>query len=408
METLQLSEQLVNAVQKLGFKKWTTIQEKSIPAILAGRDVLGESKTGSGKTAAFGLPVLAQLTKGLQVMILTPTRELCVQVANNLQQYGRETSVKVAKIYGGVGYEPQYRAIETANVVVGTPGRVLDHLQQGSLKLQDVKWLILDEADRMFEMGFIEDVEEIISYIPSQRQTLMFSATLSEDILKLAKKHLHDPIQIRGEKRVGVDKLAQVYYVLDRREKFSALVYLLKKAANGLALVFCATRREASLVAKNLQNQNIKAMSIHGGMSQSKRMHALDSLHNAKIRVLVATDVAARGLDIKDVTHVYNYDVPPTADEYIHRIGRTARAGESGEAVTLLSEKDYDNFNNVLQDKTLSIKRQKLPNIRKIPFNPFADKPGGRGRMPRRRSTDRTFSRPHKNITSSDRFGKKR
>ncbi|MAF34574.1 helicase SNF2 [Candidatus Woesearchaeota archaeon] len=390
IDSIQLKPELNQAVKKEGFTEWTTIQEKCIPLILEGKDVVGKSKTGSGKTAAFCLPVLNKLQPGkLQVLVLTPTRELCSQVADVFQNFGKTVGVNVVQVYGGVGYEPQEHGIQTSEILVGTPGRVLDHIERGTLNLETVKWLILDEADRMFEMGFIEDVERIISDVSSDRQTLLFSATVGEHIYKLAEKHLRDPVTIKGEDKVDHSQLKQEYFVVDRREKFSALVHFLREKTDGLALVFCATRREASLVAKNLQNNKVKAMGIHGGMTQNKREHALQSLHDAKIQVLVATDVAARGLDIKDVTHVYNYDVPPTSDEYIHRIGRTARAGESGDAVTLLSERDYDNFNNVLEDATLKIQRGDLPKFNKVAFNPFAEKPGGRGRMPQRRRTDR-------------------
>ncbi|MFH1174600.1 MAG: DEAD/DEAH box helicase [archaeon] len=384
----QLQETTQRALHDLGFEEWTSIQEKCIPEIMQGKDIFGQSATGSGKTAAFGIPLIEKITPGrsVQALILTPTRELCVQVADALKSFAKHTKLKIASIYGGVGISPQIDALKRADVVVGTPGRILDHLERGTLQLAWVRFLVLDEADKMFEMGFIDDVRRIIHGIPKDRQTMLFSATLPYSIVKLAETHLRNPVHIKSESYVDRSKLKQTYYEIPSHEKFSLLVHLLKHKTSGLALVFCATRREVDLVANNLKKQGIKALPIHGGLSQKQRLEVLDKLKHEQIRILVATDVAARGLDIKNISHVYNYDVPKTSDEYIHRVGRTARAGESGEAVTLLSDRDYQNFDQVLRDRSLTIKREQPPRTERVMFH-RQERPQGRSgfsRGPRR------------------------
>jgi ATP-dependent RNA helicase DeaD len=379
-EEMNLDPRLLKAVQQLGFEQATTIQERAIPLILEGKDVVGQSATGSGKTAAFGLPFLGKIKvgEGLQMMVLTPTRELCVQVAETLHTLGKFMNVKIAKVYGGVGMGPQVDALQTAEIMVGTPGRVLDHLRQGTLHLNKVHLVVLDEADKMFEMGFIEDVEQILDYAPKQRQTLLFSATMSDAVMHLVEKHQHHPVNIKTETYVDRSLLKQIYFNVSQKEKFSLLVHLLKHKSEGMALVFCATRDQADSVSRNLKFNGIKVMAIHGGLSQNKREFALKQLRDENIDVLVATDVAARGLDIKNVTSVYNYDLPKTAEEYIHRIGRTARAGAAGEAVSLLSERDYENFSRVERDRSLHIKEEQLPEFERVKFVREEDRRGGR------------------------------
>jgi len=369
-EQLNLAPQLLKAVQYKGYTEATDIQEKTIPLILEGKDVVGQSATGSGKTAAFGLPILGKIHpgQGIQFLVLTPTRELCVQVAETLMALSKFLPMNIVKIYGGVGMGPQVDAVRYADVVVGTPGRTLDHLNHNTLDLSKVKYLVIDEADKMFEMGFIEDVEQILTFTSSHRQTLLFSATMSDVVMKLVERHLRSPVTVKTVLHVDRSLLKQVYYNVDQREKFSLLVHLLKNKTPGLALVFCATRTEADLLTRNLKMQGTKVMSIHGGLSQNKREFALKQLREESIDVLVATDVAARGLDIKNVSNVYNYDAPKTSEEYTHRIGRTARAGKSGEAVTLLSARDFDNFRRIESDRTLEIKEEALPQFEKLRF----------------------------------------
>ncbi len=370
-EELKLSENLMKVIRELGFTEPSEIQEKSIPLVLAGKDVLGESATGSGKTLAFGAAIIENLKHGLgvQSLVLTPTRELAEQVSTSLKKFSRHHKLSITEVYGGVSIIPQIDRIRHADVVVGTPGRILDHLQRRSLNLSKVSILVLDEADRMLEMGFIDDVDKIISQVPKKRQTLLFSATISGDIDHLSKKYMSHPIKVSAVNYVDPSKLQQVFYDVDPYLKFSLLVHLMKNEKSHLAMIFCNTRNTADMIERNLKIQGIDAMAIHGGHAQNKRSSILKDFQDNRLHVLVCTDVAARGLDIKNVSHVYNYDIPKTSTEYIHRIGRTARAGSEGMAVNIVSAKDYDNFNRVLEDKSLKIRQEKLPYLQKIDFN---------------------------------------
>jgi ATP-dependent RNA helicase DeaD len=390
-----MDDQIRAMMQKAGFTELTPIQEKTIPEIKNGRDVVGQSSTGSGKTAAFAMPLIEKVHvgKGLQCLILTPTRELCIQVAHVIKQFSKGTNMQVTTVYGGVGIEPQIKSLQTTDVVVGTPGRMLDHLERRTINLHGVRYLVLDEADKMFEMGFIEDVEKIISQIPKERQTMLFSATFSSAIQGLIHKYLKNPVTVKTNLHVDKSLLNQVYYQVKAYDKFSLLVHLLKHKTEGLALIFCATRREVDVVARNLQKQRIHAMAIHGGLSQNKRTQALDLLRNNEIDVLVATDVAARGLDIKNVSNVYNYDVPKTSEEYLHRVGRTARAGNKGEAVTLLVDRDFENFSRVLENRTLEIRKLEIPQFEKIFFQREEQRPR-QGRFGQQRETTHRGARP--------------
>jgi len=370
-ENININTRLKNKLKEVRFKNLTLIQEKCIPEILDGKDVVGQAETGSGKTLAFCLPILNMINpnKGLQVLVLTPTRELCIQVTDVFRDFGKNLGIKAIDIYGGVNIKSQIRDIKSANIVIATPGRLLDHIGRKTIDLRNIRFLILDETDKMLEMGFIEDVEKIIYNLPRERQTLMFSATISEDVYCIARKHLKNPVMFRTKQFVDTDKLNQKYYdIYNQNDKFSLLVHLLKNSTSGLAIVFCATRKETDIVARNLRQQGVNASEIHGGMGQNKRLKSLERLKNQKIDVLVATDVAARGLDIKDVSHVYNYDVPKTPKEYIHRIGRTARAGENGNAVTLLTSRDHDNFRRVQSDDKLRIEQADFPRFEKVSF----------------------------------------
>jgi ATP-dependent RNA helicase DeaD len=422
-DEFRLKPALLEKARMTGFKESTPIQKRCIDLILNGRDVVGEAETGSGKTVAFALPILDRLSRGrgIQVLVLTPTRELCVQVSDVFRDFGSPLGIRTISVYGGVSMEPQIEGMQTADIVVGTPGRVLDHLGRKNMELRGVRFLVLDETDKMFEMGFIEDVEEIIGHVPRERQTLMFSATMSYGIQHIIERHLHNPVIVRTRSYVDTRKLRQVYYdIYNQSDKFSLLVYLLRNHTSGLALVFCATRHESGIVASNLRRQRVNAMAIHGGMTQYKREKSLDALKHESIDVLVATDVAARGLDIKNVTHVYNYDVPKTAKEYIHRVGRTARAGESGSAVTLLTHRDHDNFRRILADEGIDVEREGIPDFPRLPFNRFLDDtrrertgssmhpgrgPHGPGRPDRYESPHRSRSIGHGRPTRSSRNG---
>ena len=370
-EQLIIHTKLLEKLQEQEFKELTLIQEKCIPAIIQGNDVVGQAETGSGKTLAFCLPILNKIIpgRGLQALVLTPTRELCVQVTDVFRDFGKNLDIRSTSVYGGVSIGPQIRDIRSSEIVIGTPGRMLDHLRRRTIDLGAIKVLVLDETDKMFEMGFVDDVEEIMRYIPQQRQLLMFSATISEEVHRLARKHLKHPVIIKTQSYVDHKKLKQIYYdIYEQNQKFSLLVHLLNSNTDGLSIVFCGTRRESDAVSKNLARQGIRASAIHGGMKQQKRSSSLDALKTQKTKVLVATDVAARGLDIKNVTHIYNYDVPKTPTEYVHRIGRTARAGANGAAITLLTERDHDNFRRVQSNDDFNIERADIPDFRKVPF----------------------------------------
>jgi len=373
---ININKKLKDKTDELGFKELTLIQEKCIPEIIKEKDVVGQAETGSGKTVAFCLPLLDKMApgEGIQTVVLTPTRELCVQVTDVFKEFGKSLKIRTTSIYGGVSIEPQIKRIKKSEIIVGTPGRMLDHLRRKTLNLGRIRFLVLDETDKMLEMGFIDDVEKIIRYTPKQKQTLMFSATIERRIHGLLKRHLNNPVIIKTKSQVDNSKLEQIYYdIYQQNNKFSILVHLLKGNTDGLAIVFCATRRECDIVGRNLRHHGINASAIHGGMSQNKRMESLDSLKEQRTDVLVATDVAARGLDIKNVTHIYHYDVPKTDTDYIHRIGRTARAGANGTAVTLLTKPDHDNFRRVQSNEELSIEKVDVPEFEKVSFSRKTD-----------------------------------
>ncbi len=367
---LKLSHNLLNAIEKLGFIEPSEIQEKAIPPILEGKDVLGNSATGSGKTLAFGTGIIEKAKKGegIQALILTPTRELTLQVSQHLKIFSASLNLTITEIYGGVPIGPQISSLHRTDIVVGTPGRILDHLERGTLKLNKIRFLVLDEADRMLDMGFIKSIEKIIHQCPKERQTLLFSATISQDIKNIASKYMKSPVYIKVESYVDPSKLNQLYYDVKPHMKFSLLASLLKKERRGLIMVFCNTRRNADFIAENLKRHNIHNLVIHGGLSQYKRNEIIKVSHLDKSTILICTDVVARGMDIKEVSHVYNYDIPRTSTEYIHRIGRTARAGKEGIAISLVSIRDHDNFRNVCSDHSLNIKKETLPELEILPI----------------------------------------
>jgi ATP-dependent RNA helicase DeaD len=393
-EELNLKPELLKSTTALGYVDATEIQEKCIPAILGGRDIVGQSQTGSGKTAAFGLPMLQNIVPGagIQAIILTPTRELSVQVHDTLKVLARFTNIKFASIYGGVAMGPQVDALKRADIVVGTPGRVMDHLERKTFSIHAIRYFVLDEADKMLEMGFVDDIKTILRYTPKTKQSLMFSATMPTAIKTIIQHNFNDPTYIKGQMYVDRSLLKQTYYNIESQEKFSLLTYILKLEQN-IALVFCATRHEVDLVTENLNREGVKTMGIHGGLTQNRRLQVVDMLRKEHIHVVVATDVAARGLDIKNITHVINYDLPRSSDEYIHRIGRTARAGESGEAITLLTHADYGKFQLILSDRTLKIARGDLPKFPQIRFE-RGSRGGFQGRPHQGRNFTNRESRP--------------
>ncbi len=383
---MNLEAPLVRAVQELGFEEPTPIQEKAIPLLKEGKDLIGQSETGSGKTAAFGLPILEKIQPftGLQAFILAPTRELTDQIANNLVQFSKYKKCRIITVYGGVSINPQIKNIPQADIIVATPGRTLDHLRRGTLNLSRIKFLVLDEADKMFEMGFVNDINAILSASTPNKQLIMFSATLSSEVQKIVHQRMKNPITIRTSTHVSSTFLQQIYYNVERRDKFSLLVHIINEENPELALVFCGTRTETHIVAKNLYKQNIAATALHGGLSQNKRNQVMADFKEGKIKVLVASDVAARGIDVKHLTHIINYSIPKTSKEYVHRIGRTARMGHAGVAISLLDEMDHNNFRNVLDDRSIKIEKRDTPEFKIIPRPPQNFSGGGNFRHGRR------------------------
>jgi len=400
---LGLSKELTDVLKQFGFKEPSEIQKKTIPLALAGKDIIAGSATGSGKTLAFASAIIEKLkpSNEIKALILTPTRELAEQVATSIRDFSKNKNLNVLAIYGGININPQIRALSVADVLVGTPGRILDHLERRTLRLDHVEFLVLDEVDRMFDMGFRDDVERIINECPKKRQTMMFSATITQDIDYLSKKYTHNPIEVAVESYVDPSKLKQVYYDVPDNQKFSLLVTLLKNEDADLVMIFCNTRRNVDFLTKNLTRIGMNAKAIHGGIEQKKRIRVLDEFHKKGLGILVGTDVAARGLDVKGVSHVYNYDLPSESKDYIHRIGRTARAGEDGKAIILLSSRDYDNFRHLSKSSDINIKSEELPELEIVQIQTNFQRSGnGFGRSP---GEFRSSNRSNRHSNQNDR-----
>jgi len=384
---LGLTDTLLRSAEH--FKEPTEIQQQAIPLVLEGKDVIAESATGSGKTLAFAARILQATQKGngIQALILTPTRELCVQVAEALKEFSKYAPLNIVQVYGGVSINPQMHDLRTAEIVVATPGRLLDHMSRGTINLTHVNTLILDEADRMLDMGFLPDVERIITECPRERQTLLFSATVSTDILHLSKNYMNNPEKVTVNNAVDPSKLSQIYYDVPDKAKFSLLVHLLHKESAGLSMIFCSSRSNTDFVHNNLKMEGFKVLGIHGGFSQAKRNKIMEHFHAGKANILVCTDVAARGLDIQGVSHVYNYDIPSECKDYIHRIGRTARAGSAGKAINILASRDHENFSRVLRDLDATVKKLDTPQTKRIAirWKQTPRRNGFRKSFPRRR-----------------------
>jgi len=343
---LGLSAELLRAVEKAGYETATPIQCEAIPLILEGRDILAGAQTGTGKTAGFTLPMLQrmQATKAstgrrkIRALILTPTRELAAQVHESIRTYGRFLSFRSMEIYGGVSARPQISKLQKGvDIVVATPGRLLDHLREGHIDLAAVEFIVLDEADRMLDMGFIRDIKQILKHLPDKRQNLLFSATFSSEIRALAARLLNKPTEVSvATRNTTADRVEQRVYPVDKNRKRELLSELVGKGNWRQVLVFTRTKHGANRLAKQLEQDGIEALAIHGGKGQGARTKALRDFKNGQVRVLVATDIAARGLDIDKLPHVVNYELPFVAEDYVHRIGRTARAGHDGTAISLV------------------------------------------------------------------------
>jgi len=369
---LDLAPEVLEAVRDAGYTHPTPIQQQAIPLALAGRDLIGLAQTGTGKTAGFTLPIVHNLITSpltiengepahrVRVLILTPTRELAAQVEESFRKYGKHTELRVVPIYGGVGLEPQSRELKRGvDVVVATPGRLLDHMERGNVSFDELEVLVLDEADRMLDMGFAPQLNRIVNDIPRYRQTLLFSATMPPEVEALARKYLRKPVVVQvGRRSEAASTVTHAVYPVPRDRKNTLLVELLKKAEMDSVLVFTRTKHGADRVVSHLEDQGIAATAMHADKSQGERTRALDDFKAGKIRVLVATDIAQRGLDVSGISHVINYDVPQQPEDYVHRIGRTGRAAATGDAYTFMSPDEISMVRAI--ERTIS---QQIPRI---------------------------------------------
>lgn len=351
-EELPIVGEIVRSLNELGFQEMFPIQAAAIGPLLDGRDVIGQAKTGTGKTAAFGVPLIQRIDRAedaVQGLILVPTRELAQQVAADLNRYGKYLSVKTIAVYGGQPIYGQMQDLQsTVHIVVGTPGRVIDHVSRGTLVLDRVRTVILDEADRMLDMGFRDDIEFILSRTPNERQTAMFSATMPNEILELASTHMYNPEKLLVSRdEIAVEEIEQLYRVVDPQRKFQALLDIMAQRSVTRGLIFCSTKIGADRLAYKLSRNRRDVAVIHGDLTQPQRERALENFRKGRVRFLVATDVASRGLDIEGITHVVNYDLPNDPTLYFHRIGRTGRAGASGIAVTLVSHHEIGELRRI-------------------------------------------------------------
>ncbi len=365
-DTLELSEPVMEGVRALGFKEPTPIQSRAIPLMIAGRDMIGSAQTGTGKTAAFGLPILTRLgkpTAGPRALVLEPTRELASQVEAALVEMAQFTRLRVAVVYGGVGYAKQNEALRRGvDVLVATPGRLLDHLERGHCELNKVRHLVLDEADRMLDMGFLPDVRRIVRQCPSRRQTALYSATIPYQIDNLIKWAMRDPETIEiGARRSPAETVRHAMYPVATSQKSDLLLSLLEKLHWESVIIFCRTKQGADRISHLLKKNEHAVAVLHSNRTQQEREHALQGFRKGRYEVLVATDIASRGLDIRDVTHVINYDVPQHPEDYVHRIGRTGRAQSEGDALTIMTVEDVSHVRAIEGFIEREIERSRLP-----------------------------------------------
>ncbi len=364
---LKVGRRVGQALMDMGFEEPTPIQAKVIPFLLEGKDVIGQAQTGTGKTAAFGIPIVERInTKGgIQALVVTPTRELAIQVAEEISKIGRQRRVRTLPIYGGQPIDRQIRSLrQGVHVVIGTPGRLLDHLNRKTLHLDNINMVVLDEADEMLDMGFVEDIEAILKNTPQKRQTLLFSATMPQEILGLAQRYLHEPEFITVSKNnLTVPQIEQVYYETKEKDKLDTMARLLDTLDLQRAIVFCRTKRGVDELVSGLQARGYAAAGLHGDMSQYQRNQVLRRFKTGQVEIMAATDVAARGLDIESISHVINYDIPQDVEFYIHRIGRTGRAGKAGMAITLVPPRDYKQLRLIENLTKTRIRRERLPSL---------------------------------------------
>ncbi|BDZ29942.1 DEAD/DEAH box helicase [Lactiplantibacillus sp. WILCCON 0030] len=365
---LGLSDSLLKAVNRAGYEEATPIQAETIPMVLNGEDVIGQAQTGTGKTAAFALPILQRLdfdNHHIQALVISPTRELAIQTQEEIFRLGKDERAKVQVVYGGSDIRRQIRNLkQNPQVIVGTPGRLLDHIRRGTVKLDHVKMLVLDEADEMLDMGFLDDIESIIKQVPSERQTMLFSATMPPEIKRIGVQFMHEPHHVKIKaKELTADTVDQYYVKAKEYEKFDIMTRLFDVQAPELTIVFGRTKRRVDELSKGLEARGYNAAGIHGDLSQQRRTQIMRQFKAGKLDILVATDVAARGLDVSGVTHVYNYDIPQDPDSYVHRIGRTGRAGHKGVSLTFVTPNEMEYLRVI----------EKLTKKRMLPLKPPTD-----------------------------------
>lgn len=368
-KSMGMSQAVVNILQGQGIVSPTPVQEQAIPVAAAGEDVIVQAQTGTGKTLAFLLPILEKITASkpdAQALIITPTRELAIQITAEARKLAAaREGLSVLAAYGGQDVERQLRKLHNGTqIVIGTPGRLLDHLRRGSLKLGAVRFLVLDEADQMLHMGFLAEVQDILAQVPRNRQTMLFSATMPDNVKRLAKNYMSQPrdIKIAENSRVTLDSIKQIVVDCTDRSKQDALKAMIREHRPYLAVIFCRTKRRASTLNEALQAAGFASDELHGDLSQSKREQVMRAFRDAKLELLVATDVAARGIDVEGVTHVFNYDIPQDVDSYIHRIGRTGRAGEKGIAITFASPRDVEALRGIERGIGIRLERRRFEN----------------------------------------------
>ena len=362
---LGLKELLLKSIAKKGYEHPTPIQQQAIPPALAGKDIMGQAQTGTGKTAAFGIPIINTIEAGagLQALVVCPTRELAVQVSQEIDELGEGLKIHSIPIYGGQDISLQLRGLEhNPEIVVGTPGRLIDHFWRGSIRPGSLHYVVLDEADEMLDMGFMPDVDKIMSFCPQQRKTFLFSATLDEEVQKIAKRYMHQPEIIRVEaETLTVDLTDQYYCQVNPKKKIETFCRVVDVDRPEVSLVFCRTKRGADQLCRVLNSRGYAADSLHGDMSQRERDQVMHRFRSGRVSILVATDLAARGLDVEQVTHVFNYDIPDDPDSYVHRIGRTGRAGRSGIAITLVEPTQIRQLRTIERHIGQKIKQRTLP-----------------------------------------------
>jgi ATP-dependent RNA helicase DeaD len=369
---LGLAPEILKAIERMGFEEASPIQSAAIPVLLEGADVVGQSQTGSGKTAAFGIPAIQLVDASIrapQVLILCPTRELAVQVAEEIAKLAFfKRGVRELPIYGGQSYERQFKGLHAgAQIIIGTPGRVMDHLERKSLNLDQIKMVILDEADRMLDMGFIDDIKTVLRQAPEKRQTVFFSATIPRPIQQLIQTFAHNPVNVRVEaEAMTVPAVEQVYYEVDRRSKLEVLCRLIDLEDVKLAIIFCATKMMVDELTEHLIARGYGADKLHGDMTQAMRERVMGRFRKRKVEFLVATDVAARGLDVDDIEIVFNYDLPHDGEDYVHRIGRTGRAGKGGKAVTFVAGREIYRLENIQRFTRSRIRRERIPSAEEV------------------------------------------